>query len=383
MSLIIDGIVLLMWRLTMRFSCDKNVILKEISVAQEIIASRNALSILSNVLLEADGDALTIKATDLKVSFETRIPVVVETPGNTTVFCDKLLGILRTLPDGEVQFVQDDGDRLAITNGNNINFHLHSISADKFPEIPETEETAFFSLPQKDFIGMVGQTIFAISDDETRYFMNGVFMEKGEDRLVMVATDGRRLSYISNTPEGEVPEFEGIIIPPKVLNLIRKLASGEGELKLAVADKILFARFDNQKVTSTLIDGQFPNYSRVIPDSQDYEFQVNRGELIDALRRVSLLADNKSKRVFLAVSGEKITLRSDESEIGEAEESISCRYEGPDAEFALNHAYLSDPLKVIEEDEVSMKFTETNKAITMVSVPEASYFHIVMPMQME
>ncbi len=152
---------------------------------------------------------------------------------------------------------------------------------------------------------------------------------------------------------------------------------------MAVADKILFARFDNQKVTSTLIDGQFPNYSRVIPDNQDYEFQVNRGELIDALRRVSLLADHKSKRVFLAVSGDKLTLRSDESEIGEAEESISCRYDGPDAEFALNHAYLSDPLKVVEEDEVSMKFTETNKAITMVSIPEASYFHIVMPMQME
>ena len=367
----------------MRFSCDKNVILKEISVAQEIIASRNALSILSNVLLEADGDALIIKATDLKVSFETRIPVVVEVPGSTTVFSDKLLGILKTLPEGDVHFIQDDGDRLAITNGNNINFQLHSISADKFPEIPETDKNAFFTLPQKDFINMIGQTIFSISDDETRYFMNGVFMEKDEDKLIMVATDGRRLSYISNSPESEVPEFNGIIIPPKVLNLIRKLASGEGELKLAVADKILFASFDNQKVTSTLIDGQFPNYSRVIPDNQDFEFQVNREELIDALKRVSLLADYKSKRIFLSVSGNKMTLKSDESEIGAAEENINCQYEGPDAVFALNHAYLSDPLKVIEDDEVSMKFTETNKAITLVSVPEANYFHIVMPMQKE
>lgn len=368
----------------MRFSCDKNVILKEISVAQEIIASRNALSILSNVLLEADGDALTIKATDLKVSFETRIPVVVEAPGNTTVFCDKLLGILRTFPDGEVKFIQDDGDRITITDGKNINFQLHSISADKFPEIPETDEAAYFALPQKDFIGMVSQTIFAISDDETRYFMNGVYMEKGEDRLIMVATDGRRLSYISNSPDGEVPEFDGIIIPPKVLNLVKKLASGEGELKLAVADKILFAKFDNQKVTSTLIDGQFPNYSRVIPETQDYEVQVNRSELIAALRRVSLLADHKSKRIFLSVSAEKLTLKSDEvSEIGMAEESIDCRYEGPESNFALNHVYLSDPLKVIDDEEVSMKFTETHKAITMVSVPESSYFHIVMPMQME
>jgi DNA polymerase III subunit beta len=367
----------------MRFSCDKNVILKEISVAQEIIASRNALSILSNVLLEAEDDALTIKATDLKVSFETRIPVAVETPGNTTVFCDKLLGILRTLPDGEVRFLQDENDRLTITDGKNINFQLHSISADKFPEIPETEEAAFFTLPQSDFINMVGQTIFAISDDETRYFMNGVFMEKGEDRLIMVATDGRRLSYISNTPDGEVPEFDGIIIPPKVLNLVRKLASGEGDLKIAVADKILFVRFDNQKVTSTLIDGQFPNYSRVIPENQDYDLQVNRSELLDALRRVSLLAEQKSKRIYLSASGTKLTLRSEESEIGVAEESIDCRYEGPDSDFALNHVYLSDPLKVMGDEEVSMKFTETNKAITLVSVPESSYFHIVMPMQME
>jgi DNA polymerase-3 subunit beta len=367
----------------MRFSCDKNVILREISVAQEIIASRNALSILSNVLLEAEGDALTIKATDLKVSFETRIPVLVENPGNTTVFCDKLLNILRSLPEGDVKFIQDGGERLSITSGSNINFQLHSISADKFPEIPVTGEGAFFTMPQKDFISMVEQTIFAISDDETRYFMNGVYMEKSEDRLVMVATDGRRLSYISNAPESSVPDFDGIIIPPKVLNLIRKLASGEGELKLAVADKTLFARFDNQKVTSTLIDGQFPNYSRVIPDNQDHAVQINRNELMDALRRVSLLADHKSKRVFLSVSGSKLTLKSDESEIGEAEESIDCRYEGPDSKFALNHVYLTDPLKVIGDEEVSMKFTETNKAITLVSVPESTFFHIVMPMQME
>ena len=367
----------------MRFSCDKSVILKEISVAQEIIASRNALSILSNVLLEADGDALTIKATDLKVSFETRVPVDVEVPGSTTVFCDKLLGILRTLPEGQVKFTQDEGDRLAITAGKNINFQLHSISADKFPEIPETDENAFFSLPQKDFIDMVAQTIFAISDDETRYFMNGVYMEKNEDRLIMVATDGRRLSYISNAPDGTVPDFSGIIIPPKVLGLVRKLASGEGELNIAVSDKTLFVRFDSQKVTSTLIDGQFPNYSRVIPESQDYDIQLRRSDLMDALRRVSLLAEQKSKRIFLTVAPGRLELRSEESEIGVAEESMECRFEGPESTFALNHVYLSDPLKVMEDDEVSIKFTETNKAITIVSVPESSYFHIVMPMQMD
>lgn len=365
----------------MRFSCDKNVILKEISVAQEIIAARNALSILSNVLLQTDGDALTIKATDLKVSFETRIPVSTDTPGAATVFCDKLLGVLRTFPDGNVQFVQENDEPLLITNGSTININLHSISADKFPEIAVTDESDYFPLPQKDFMNMVSQTIFAVSDDETRYFMNGVYMLKSEDRLAMVATDGRRLSYIYNIPEHQLSEFEGIIIPPKVLNLILKLGSGEGEIRLAVADKTLFAVFDNQKITSTLIEGPFPNYSRVIPENQEYKIQVKRRELMDGLKRVSLLAEQKSKKIHLSVEGTKLTLRSEESDIGVAEESMECRFEGPPSTFGLNHLYLSEPLKAIEEDEICLKFTEVGRAITMVSVPEAAYFHILMPMQ--
>lgn len=365
----------------MRFSCDKNVILKEISVAQEIIAARNALSILSNVLLQTDGDSLTIKATDLKVSFETRIPVSTDTPGAATVFCDKLLGVLRTFPDGNVQFVQENDEPLLITNGSTININLHSISADKFPEIPVTDESDYFPLPQKDFMNMVSQTIFAVSDDETRYFMNGVYMLKSEDRLAMVATDGRRLSYIYNIPEHQLSEFEGIIIPPKVLNLILKLGSGEGEIRLAVADKTLFAVFDNQKITSTLIEGPFPNYSRVIPENQEYEIQVKRRELMDGLKRVSLLAEQKSKKIHLSVEGTKLTLRSEKSDIGVAEESMECRFEGPPSTFGLNHLYLSEPLKAIEEDEICLKFTEVGRAITMVSVPEAAYFHILMPMQ--
>ncbi len=365
----------------MQFSCNKNVLLKEISVAQEIIASRNTLSILSNVLLEVENDTLTIKATDLKVSFETKIPVQMEKAGNTTVFCDKFLGILKSFPDGEVQFSQNENDVMIITNGSNINFKLHSLSAEKFPEIPQVNEEMFFPLPQKDFINMISQTIFAVSDDSTRYYMNGVYLEQKEDQLVMVATDGRRLSYIAQHPEHAMPEFEGVIIPPKVLNLIKKLASNEGDLKIAVKDKVFYAHFDNQKVTSTLIEGQFPNYVRVIPEHQQYEVQVNRQDLVDALRRVSILAEQKSKRIFLNLSGNQMVLKSEESEVGAAEETLQCFYEGPDFQFGLNHVYISDPLRVVEGENISLKFTDTSRAMTLVSVPEEGYFHIIMPMQ--
>lgn len=366
----------------MQFVCDKNTILREISIAQEIISTRNALSILSNVLLELSEDALTIKATDLKVSFETVIPVQVMTTGSTTVFCDKFSSILRSLPDGEIEFEQQESRLVIRPKDKKIDFQLKSIASDKFPEFQTISEEKFFKISQKDIIEMITQTVFAVSDDETRYFMNGVYFEKQDSSLIMVATDGRRLSFISKELS-EVPDFPGVIVPPKILNLIKKLASGEGELSIAVSDKSIFVSFDNQKLSSNLIEGQFPNYNRVIPDSQENSVTVEKTPLLEALRRVSLLVEQKSHRIYLSLVDNVITLSSEESEIGIAKEEVPCQYEGEDANIALNYIYLENPLKVMQDDEVSIEFTEVNKAITIHGVPKKDYFHIIMPMQLD
>lgn len=368
----------------MKFNCEKSVILKEISIAHEIISSRNALSILSNVMIEAIDETLIIKATDLKVGFETKIPVHIETEGSTSVFCDKFLGILRSLPEGDINFQLKDNEKLIIKPvDKKIDFQLKTISSEKFPEIQSISEENFFEFPQKKFNEMISQTVFSISDDETRYFMNGVFMEKNGDNIIMVATDGRRLSYISENVENNIEDFKGVIIPSKILNLVKKLSSGEGNLSIAVSEKTLYVKFDNQKVYSTLIDGQFPNYNRVIPESQEFSITINKKDFSDALKRVSLLAEQKSKRIFLSVSGENISLKSEESDIGVAKEDFSCIYEGPDLVIALNCQYLQDPLRVIEDEKISIDFTESNRAITLNSVPQNNYFHIIMPMQMD
>lgn len=366
----------------MLFSCNKEVILREISIANEIISSHKALTIISSVLLIAKEDILIIKATDFRVSFETEIPISLEKPGDSTVFCSKFLGILRNFPDENV-FIIKEGEKLTITNKGNISFKLNSLSVDNFPEIPNSEGATFFSLPQKNFVYMIRQTIFAVSGDETRYFMNGVYMKTKDNELVLVATDGRRLSQVHHLLEENQEDLSGIIIPPKVLGLISKLSSGEGNIELAVKDKLFFTRFDKQKLASTLVDGQFPNYSRVIPQNQELNFSVNRDEFSAALRRVSLLSDQKTKRIILSLSQNSIILKSDESEIGEAEEKIGCLYDGPGVDFALNHTYLSEPLRVIEEKEITVEFTESHKAITLISPTNSSFFHIVMPMQME
>ncbi len=368
----------------MKFTCEKNTLVKEISVAQEIISSRNALSILSNVLLEADNDTLLIRATDLKVGFETRIPVQVDVSGSTTVFCDKFLGILKSLPEGDIHFEQEEGDRLFIRPSSNaIDFQLKSINADKFPEIQDISDDNFFDISQKLFNHMITQTIFSISDDEARYFMNGVFMEKNENQLVMVATDGRRLSMVQNVPENEIQDFEGIIIPPKVLSLMKKLSTGEGNYSLAVADKTLFIKFDNQKLSSTLIEGQFPNYKRVVPDHQEQQAVISKASFTEALKRVSLLAEQKSRRIYVELRPGNVILRSEESEIGVAKEEFDCHYDGPEMTLALNYLYLMDPLRVMDTDNISFSFTDPNRAVTMEAEPGQDYFHIVMPMQME
>jgi DNA polymerase-3 subunit beta len=198
----------------------------------------------------------------------------------------------------------------------------------------------------------------------------------------MVATDGRRLSYIKKTPDAPMKEFEGVIIPPKVLNLIKKLASGEGTFSLAVTEKNLFVQFDNQRISSALIEGQFPNYRRVIPEEQKYRILVKKDELLEALKRVSLLVE-KSRRIYVELGAEVMTLSSEETEVGVAREEISCEYEGPEEKIALNYMYLLEPLRVIDTEDISIQFSEPNRAISIYSNPEKDYFHIVMPMQLD
>ena len=366
----------------MNFACEKDLIAREIAIAQEIISSRNTLSILSNVLLESRDNLLTIRATDLKVSFQTQIAVETKSPGSATVFCDKLLGVLRSLPDGEIELKLEDDMMIYIRPVfQKIDFKLKSIPPDKYPELKQVGDETFFDFPQKEFLDMIAKTLFAVSSDETRYFMNGVYFECTDGRLIMVATDGRRLSHIAKTAELPFGDLKGIIIPPKILNLVRKLAPGEGNLSLAIADNNLFVRFNQHRISSSLIDAQFPNYQRVIPQSQEYRLVVERESLLSALRRVSLLVEEKSRRIQLSVQPGALVVSSSEGEIGMAREEIPCEYEGPEMTLAVNYTYLLEPLREASEERFTLEFSEPDKAISLRPEPDKDYFHVIMPMQ--
>jgi DNA polymerase-3 subunit beta len=367
----------------MKFTCERSVLLKEINIAQEIILSKNAISILSNIYLEAKNDTLYIKSTDIKVNFETQVPVTVQEEGATTVYGEKFLGILNSIPEGEMEFNQNEMNITIKPLAKDIEFQLKSIASDKFPEFPVPNKDSLFELPVKDFKEMIQQTVFAVSDDETRYFMNGVFFEKQDDKLIMVGTDGRRLAYICKEAGSGVQDFPGVIVPPKILNVLLKRAGDEGLVSISITDRIIFAKFGSYQLSSVLIEGQFPNYRRVIPESQSYFFTMKRLEMLDALRRVSLLVEQKSRRIYLKVSPGCISISSAESDIGTARENIPCKYDGEEVAIALNYRYIEEPFKVMTDSEVSVYFTEASRAITLKSVPEKDFFHIIMPMQID
>ncbi|QEN04782.1 DNA polymerase III subunit beta [Thiospirochaeta perfilievii] len=368
----------------MKFTCNKSILLKEILIAQDIISGRNALSILSNVLLEVGHNKLTIKATDLKVNFETKIPVQVIESGKTTVFCDKFLNIIRNLPESEVEFEKNDDNILTIKPiGQHIDFKLRCIPSDNFPEIVNVSNDNYFELPLFEYNQMINHTIFAVSDDETRYFLNGVFFEKSGDKPLMVATDGRRLSYIDSAIPYEINDFEGVIIPIKILNLIKKLSNGEGNISIAIVDKTIHVKLDNQKISSSLIEGQFPQYSRITTEVPEKKAIIDRNKFMTAIKRVSLLAESRSRRIFVTLEDNKVTLLSEESDIGNAKEEFDCEYEGPKTVIALNYLYLLEPLKSIEDENIEFCFTDEARPVMIYSSPKSNFLHMIQPMQVD
>ncbi|RPJ07474.1 MAG: DNA polymerase III subunit beta [Spirochaetaceae bacterium] len=366
----------------MIFLCDKEILLKEMLIAHDTISTKSTISILSNVLLIAENDTLYIKATDLKVAFSSQIKLMVKKPGSVAVFCDRLLDILRALPAGEIEFSLQDNLVLSITpKVTKAQFELKCIPADKFPPQQEAEQSKFFDFSQKDFVDMVTKTIFAISDDETRFFLNGVFLEKNDHELNMVASDGRRLALIAREIDKKVKDIQGVIIPPKILSIVKKNTPGEGNLSMAITDKNIFIRIGVRLFSSNLIDGKFPNYQKIIPEQNEYSLSIKRQALAESLKRVSVLVENKTRSVFFKISPNLLSVSSEESEIGMAREEIECEYSGPEVTLTFNYLYILEPLQVMNEDVIQVDFNDQKRAVVMKPKDKQKYINIIMPLQ--
>jgi DNA polymerase-3 subunit beta len=183
--------------------------------------------------------------------------------------------------------------------------------------------------------------------------------------------------------DASIPDFKGVIVPPKILGLVLKRAPDEGMIEIAVTEKCIFFRFGSYRLSSVLIEGQFPNYQKVIPESQKNRITLKRVDLLDAMKRVAVFVEQKSRRTYFALSEGLMVVSSEESDLGTAREEFACDYSGPEVTIALNYKYVEEPLKVMGVENIAIEFTEPNRAITVSPDPGEDYFHIVMPMQIE
>lgn len=363
----------------MKFVFDKKTLVDEISVAQKIIATKNAATVFSNVYLEAGDNVLIIKAADSSGTFQTKIPIETKEKGSAIVYCDKFMSILASIPDGEAEFSLQEKDAVIKSLMAKLKYKLKCMSTGKYPDFVSADEKSFFSVPAKDFKEMVKKTGFAVSVDTARYFLTGVLFEKKDNKLVLVATDCRRLSFSAKEVPGLV-DFTSVIVPPKVLNIVIKKLSDEGSVDIAIAEKNIFFKYGSCIFSANLIDGQFPNYNRVIPVSHTGEFVVSQKEFDKALKRVSVMTD-KAQKILLGVNSSVCSVSSVPGDFGEAKEEIDCQYTGEEFTFAINCKYLADFLEVALDEDITFEFTDELKAVVLRQKSSEDDIYIIMPMQ--
>lgn len=367
----------------MKFSFNRNALINEISIAQELISEKNSSVIYSHVLLVVENNKLTIKATDTKMSFIANIPVETEEAGSAVVLCSKLMGILSQLPDGDIVFEVQTKDNLAEAvikhSVQKIRYKLWCKT--DFVEIANFDNLEYVSVPASEFKDMISHTAFAVSNDKNKIMMNGVLFEKNENNLNMVATDGRRLTFDSKPFFAEVENFKSIIIHPKVLNIVAKHASDEGTIEFATTENSIVFKFSNYVMSESLIEGVFPNYRRVIPENQPSNFKVDLSEFLSAIKRISFMSDKLKLRIFLDITPGVLSIHA-ENEDGDARAEIPCEFAGENFTIAMNSKHLEEALKSIESERVVFEFSEALRAVTLSPEPTSSYFSILMPMQL-
>lgn len=364
----------------MRFIFESDDLLKVVATARMVVATNNIMSILSNVHLRAENDTLTLQCTDTKVSMRSTVPVDVQDEGEVVVNLDKLAGILSSLSSGMIEFSCDKNNVvIQPLASKRIKFDLKLLSLDKFPSL-NWDVQQEFSVKSASLGHMLDVVLDTVSDDPARHFMCGVYFDVCGGKLRLVSTDGRRLA-LSEDDVGHLPESLGYIVPPKILSVFSKRLSGDEEVKLAFSDKSMYIISGNTTLSTTLIDGSYPNYRRVIPENQDKVLEADKNELISALSRAKQVADRMANRVTLSVSESKMTVSASSDNVGSSTEEIAVSYQGGEVVFNVNVDYMHNALKCVTGDTVKMSFTQPLKPITIESVTPDGSFHIVMPMQ--
>ena len=360
----------------------KNELLRELQLFQGIIERKNTIPILANVLFEAKGDEVRMLATDLEVALRSRCQASVAKSGSLTLPAKKLYEIVRALPETDVRIEEDkNGVKVA---ADRFDSRMQTLPREDFPTLPEATGKGRATLPKNALKEMVAKTQFAITGEDTRFFLNGAKFLIKPKSLTLVATDGHRLALVEVAHESGLSEELGVILPKKtLLELGRLLAEDDGDILFENGENHLFFEVGSRMLISRMIDGQFPAYERVVPKGNDKLLEFERERLTNAVKRVALLSNERSRAVKFEIGKGKVEVTSSSSEFGEAREQIPVDYTGTAMTISFNAQYVLDFLNVVETDLVSLSLKdEVSQAVMKPVAAEGyDYTYVIMPMR--
>ena len=362
----------------MKFSVAKDKLLEGLQTVQNVVSTRTTLPILSNVLIRAENGALHFTTNDLDVGMSCSVEAKIEKPGGTTIPARRLAGIVKELPASEVS-VEVDGKNVASIRCGPSFFKMLCLPEDEFPALPKLEKAKAFTLQQKVLKDALRKTSYGISTDETRYVLNGILFSFKENKLTLVATDGRRLALVDIEAEFPRSNEVDVVIPAKCITELQRLLGEEGDVKLAVGENHVSFEAGGKLLVSKLIEGNYPNYRQVIPAESRERITIERELLLNAVRRVSLLSSEKSNSVKLIFTKNNLEIAANTPEIGEAHESLAISFKGKDFSVAFNPIFLQDPLRALTEDEIHLEVSdEMSPGVIKIGTP---FLYVLMPMR--
>lgn len=365
----------------------KNELLRELQLFQGIVERKNTIPILANVLIEAKGNEVRMLATDLEVALRSRCAASVGKSGSLTLPAKKLYEIIKALPETDIRIEEDkNGVKVA---ADRFDSRMQTLPREDFPTLPEASGTARATLSRDSMREMVAKTQFAITGEDTRYFLNGALFVLRSDSMSLVATDGHRLALVTVARDGtdealKAGEEVKVILPKKTLLELGKLLSeGDGDIQYERGENHLFFEVAGRVLISRMIDGQFPAYERVIPKGNDKDIEFERERLTSAVKRVALLSNERSRAVKFEIDKGKVDVTSSSSEFGEAREQLPVEYHGGAMTISFNAQYVLDFLNVVETDIVSLSLKdEVSQAVMKpIGAQGYDYTYVIMPMR--
>ncbi len=375
----------------MNITISKQKLLKYLTYTDAIASSKTTVPILSNVLLNTEDDNMSLNSSNLETGIKINETGDISEAGALAVNGKKLLSIIRELPDDDVNLYTDEYNRLTIKSTSdeiNAKFVIAGVSKEDFPEIRTVPDGEYIKLKAEVFQDMIKRVICSISSDENKYSLTGVFLEKFDNKINMVATDGKRLSLISNNLEVlEISEeafnlpHGGVIIPKIVLIEIMKYPFENKTIQMGFSKNQIFFCYDNIYLTSNLIEGKFPDYKKIIPDQRENYFIADRELLYNAIKRVSVLVDESFNQIKLSILKGRLLISSKDPALGGAVEEIQIEYAGEDIDIALNYHYLMDCLKEIGPETIKIDFENSERVLTIKGEGEENYLNLIMPMK--